>query len=632
MADRKVTFDIIARAAQFKREMDEAARKTENLNDRMSRLSGRFPLMKAAAAGLGPALLPVLATAAVSAAALGVALASSGAALGVFGAVAKTSMTQITEYVADTEAAQTAYTDAIAKSGAASKEAKAAHEELLRVNRSVPQATRDAANSYVALTRTWKEFVQANQPATFKVMQTGFAALRSAIPRLQPLFDVGAAAAQRMSLVLYRFVTGGGMDAVVRFLAARGAPALASFGRTLTSLGRGIANLAGQVGPGSGGVLAGIEGMAAAFQRWTATSGGFSRFLAYAQTNGPAVGQTLRDLATAAVHIGQAVTPLAPVSLALAGALARIIAAVPPGVLTALVAAFIAGSVAIRVVAAVTRVWAVAQTLLNVAMRANPIVLVVTLLVALGAALYMAYRKSETFRRIVNGAFAASLAVARALVSGVKTAFAWFTGLPGRASDWFGGMKDRAAVKMVELSRAVAALPGKITAALGNLGGLLLGAGGQIIQGLIDGIQSKIGDLQGKLSSVTNLIPDWKGPPEKDARLLRPAGASIMGGLLQGIDRGVSPLRAKLGAITSLIGGTGGPVRQGQVSASTWGGLMSQGWRGRAGDGMEALYAPARGGGGGQPLTVQLVVDGRVLQQVLLTLKRDNGGVRLGLA
>src|SRR3546814_18684591 len=42
---------------------------------------------------------------------------------------------------------------------------------------------------------------------------------------------------------------------------------------------------------------------------------------------------------------------------------------------------------------------------LNAAMRANPIGIVVTALTLLAAGLVVAYKKSETFRNIVNGAF-----------------------------------------------------------------------------------------------------------------------------------------------------------------------------------------------------------------------------------
>lgn len=55
---------------------------------------------------------------------------------------------------------------------------------------------------------------------------------------------------------------------------------------------------------------------------------------------------------------------------------------------------------------ALTKAQTVAQAALNVVMRLNPVALVVTALVALGVALVVAYKRSETFRRIVDGAWA----------------------------------------------------------------------------------------------------------------------------------------------------------------------------------------------------------------------------------
>lgn len=59
-----------------------------------------------------------------------------------------------------------------------------------------------------------------------------------------------------------------------------------------------------------------------------------------------------------------------------------------------------------RVAAVATRAQAVAQRVLNVAMRANPIGLIITAIVALVAIVVIAYKRSETFRRIVDRALA----------------------------------------------------------------------------------------------------------------------------------------------------------------------------------------------------------------------------------
>ena len=67
----------------------------------------------------------------------------------------------------------------------------------------------------------------------------------------------------------------------------------------------------------------------------------------------------------------------------------------------------IALAVTQKVVRAATLAWTAAQWLLNVALSANPIGLVVVAVVALGAALVIAYRHSSTFRGVVQSAFQA---------------------------------------------------------------------------------------------------------------------------------------------------------------------------------------------------------------------------------
>jgi murein DD-endopeptidase MepM/ murein hydrolase activator NlpD len=59
----------------------------------------------------------------------------------------------------------------------------------------------------------------------------------------------------------------------------------------------------------------------------------------------------------------------------------------------------------IKAIAAVTKAWAVAQAALSAAMNANPISLIIIAVAALGAAMFVAYKKSETFRKVVDGAF-----------------------------------------------------------------------------------------------------------------------------------------------------------------------------------------------------------------------------------
>lgn len=99
----------------------------------------------------------------------------------------------------------------------------------------------------------------------------------------------------------------------------------------------------------------------------------------------------------------------------------------------------------------------------------------------------------------------------------------------------------------------VASLPGKITAALGDLSGLLYQAGKDIVQGLIDGVNALIPDLEGVFSAITSKIPEWKGPLEHDRQLLQPTGEAIMQGLISGIEREMPAVQERLDAVTDMI-------------------------------------------------------------------------------
>lgn len=87
----------------------------------------------------------------------------------------------------------------------------------------------------------------------------------------------------------------------------------------------------------------------------------------------------------------------------------------------------------IGIVTRVTRGWAAAQTLLNASLLLNPIGVAIVAIVALGAALVLAYRHSETFRNIVN-------AVWGAIKTAISATVGWITGsvVPWLKKAWDG--------------------------------------------------------------------------------------------------------------------------------------------------------------------------------------------------
>lgn len=235
------------------------------------------------------------------------------------------------------------------------------------------------------------------------------------------------------------------------------------------------------------------------------------------------------------------------------------------GILTRVrsVAAIVAQRVAQGAAAAATGAMTAAQWLLNAAMSANPIGLIVIALVALVAGLVYAWNNSETFRNIVLGAWDAIktgvgtvvdwlTTAVPAVFAWIKNAFltytplgiiishwdqirafiasavdrakaiiAWFGELPGKFADWFGRARDAVNTKVSELVSFVTGLPGKIVDALGDLGSLLYDKGSDLVQGMINGISGMAKKLRDFVSGwVKDNIP---GPIAKALGISSPS-------------------------------------------------------------------------------------------------------------
>lgn len=127
------------------------------------------------------------------------------------------------------------------------------------------------------------------------------------------------------------------------------------------------------------------------------------------------VNKAYADNASLSTRLGAAIRSQAQATLQQVRATtASVVAAVRQRVAT------IASTVASKAAAAAAKAWAIAQRLLNLALAGNPIVLVALALVALVVGLIEAYRHSETFRKIVQAAFAAIRRVVVVAVNVVK--------------------------------------------------------------------------------------------------------------------------------------------------------------------------------------------------------------------
>lgn len=270
-----------------------------------------------------------------------------------------------------------------------------------------------------------------------------------------------------------------------------------------------------------------------------------------------------------------------------------------------------------------------AQIALNLAMSANPIGLVITLIAGIVAAIVTFIATNENARNKVKEVwekiksavsgfveffkgipnkiadFLRSLKdklieKGRAAINGLKdgavAAFQffwnWYTFIPRKIwealtalPDWLrstgknmiDGLKNGATEKVYNLLNFIRGIPSSILQWLGNGGSLLRQVGRNIITGFINGITDMFNSVRNRLSQLTNMLPSWKGPAKRDKTLLTPAGKLIMQSLVDGIRNGQAGVKQELGSLTRWLSGSLDGVDLGSPSlaAATTGGYIT---------------------------------------------------------
>lgn len=146
----------------------------------------------------------------------------------------------------------------------------------------------------------------------------------------------------------------------------------------------------------------------------------------FAKESGTLAGQTQimqAQMQNLSATLGQ---QLLPIIVQVAGALQKVVTFVQQNQQW-----LIPLAAAIGVIVAAIKAWQIAQAALNLVMAMNPIVLVVAAIAGLVAGLVLAYKKSETFREIVDNMGRVVLAVFQAIWDKIK-AFAQFVWDVGR--------------------------------------------------------------------------------------------------------------------------------------------------------------------------------------------------------
>ena len=304
--------------------------------------------------------------------------------------------------------------------------------------------------------------------------------------------------------------------------------------------------------------------------------------------------------------------------------------------------AWITEKVALLATAVADGLAAAGEWLLNAALDANPIMLIVIAIAALVAAVIYAYDHFTWFRVAVQVAFLAISTIALWLWHDVFEPA--FRGI-GQVAMWLWTNAIDPAFHAIAttatwlwqnvIAPAWDGITGAISKAVGFIGGIpgtiegffrdagtwLSDAGSKIISGLVSGIKGAIGSVKSTLGGLTNDLTSWKGPPERDAKLLTPAGESLITGLITGITNKVPALKSQLTAITDHIGSLSPTMTANLAVAggSTAGGSYGQ------------LSAAPSSASGAPTIVVNVTVQGSILSENDLRDVMEKQMYRLGM-
>jgi phage-related protein len=321
---------------------------------------------------------------------------------------------------------------------------------------------------------------------------------------------------------------------------------------------------------------------------------------------------------------------------------------------------------------AVLKAFAAGQWLVNAAMSANPIGLVIIAIVALIAIFILAWKKSETFRAIVTGALNGVLTIAKAVGKWFRETFwPWLKGVWEAVSGAAGTMSAAIGKTFTGLVKWLGGIPGRIGSALaGAWNGIRNGLGaaigwiserisglvswasgipgriGSAVSGAWNGIRSGLSAAIGWVSERVSGLVDWAGKiPGRITSAVSGAFDGIKSAFATAINWVIDKwnnLSFSIPGVDTKIPGVGtiGGFTLNTPNIPTFhdGGTMP----GAPGtEGLALLQAgeritPAGQGGGGVTIIVNGALDpiavAQQIQQLLRKLKSTNGGLELGLA
>lgn len=222
-----------------------------------------------------------------------------------------------------------------------------------------------------------------------------------------------------------------------------------------------------------------------------------------------------------------------------------------------------------------TKAFELAQAALNLVMNANPFVLIVSAIAGLVAAFVVAYQKSETFRNIVNGAFAAVKSTVTSIVTALGSfiSSAW-NGMKNVTSTVFNAIKNVTITVWNGIKSGITNVVNGTKSVVTNVWNGIKSVTSTVwnaikstISGVVNGIKSTVSSVWNAIKSTTSSV--WNG--------IKGVTSSVWNGIKSTISGVVHGVKSTVTSVWNAIKSTTSSVFNGikGTASSVWNGIKS---------------------------------------------------------
>ncbi|MET9150081.1 hypothetical protein ABZX82_02180 [Streptomyces griseoflavus] len=254
-------------------------------------------------------------------------------------------------------------------------------------------SARETLNAFVGLKDAFGAWSRSLQPAVMPLFTRALIGLKNALPGLTPFVLEAADAISGLQDRASRGFRSPWWKEFKSDLEGSIKPAITGLGIAFGNVFKGMAGVMQAFFPRMDSISSRMQTITGRFANWGTSLKGspeFERFLSYASEHGPILADVFRQIGSAFMNVGQALSPISGPLLKLIGGVAEFIAVVAdkaPWYIMLLYGIVIA-----------TKLWTIAMAALNFVMTANPFVLIGMAILAVMAIVIYAYNRFGWFR------------------------------------------------------------------------------------------------------------------------------------------------------------------------------------------------------------------------------------------